>query len=228
MHQLQLPSRPTWGGRRDNAGRKPTSERRRVAHATRSAHVPRCPVHVTLRTQPGVPSLRNAIVFPVVRTALAATSNARFRLLHFSAQADHIHLLVEADDTNALRRGLQGLAIRVARAVNRVVGRRGKVWWDRYHARLLRTPREVRNALVYVLQNFRKHLAGARGVDPCSSGPWFTGWRTNVRNVAMSSPVVTARTWLASVGWRRRGGPLDVTERPRRADMDRRAAHPRC
>ncbi len=214
MHQLPLPSRPTWGGRRAGAGRKRTAERRRVAHARQHLHDARCPAHVTIRTCPGVPSLRLATTFPAVRTALAAASTAHFRLLHFSAQADHLHLLVEADDSHSLRHGLQGLAIRVARAVNRAVARRGKVWWDRFHARLLRTPREVRNALVYVLQNSRKHHAGERGLDPCSSAPWFVGWRTAVRTGGVS-PVAPARTWLGAVGWRRAGGLLDVRAAPR-------------
>lgn len=214
QHAIHFPPRPTWGGRRDNAGRKPMSGRRRVHHQTRPTHDPRCPIHVTLRTRPGVPSLRNATVFPVVRTALAAASTARFRLVQFSVQVDHVHLLVEADDTNALQRGLQGLAIRVARAANRVVGRRGKVWWDRYHARLLRTPREVRNALLYVLQNVRKHLPGTRGADPCSSAPWFVGWRTLLRPTSTPAPVAKARTWLGSVGWRRGGGPIGIDESP--------------
>ena len=95
-----------------------------------------------------MPSLRSPRLFTAVRGALATASGEHFRVLHFSAQADHLHLLVEADETKALARGLQGLAIRVAKAINRTVGRHGAVWGDRYHARTLSSPREVRNALV--------------------------------------------------------------------------------
>jgi hypothetical protein len=102
----------------------------------------------------------------------------------------------------------------VARAINRVVGRHGRVWDGRYHAHTLRAPREVRNALVYVLQNFRKHLRNATGFDPYSSAKWFTGWR-KIRAVPLSgAPVVAASTWLASVGWRRHG-LLGPNEAPR-------------
>jgi putative transposase len=130
-------------------------------------------------------------------------------------QADHLHLLVEAVGTTALARGLQGLAIRVAKAVNHILGRHGAVWGDRYHARALATPREVRNALVYVLQNWRKHIPGARGVDARSSAGWFDGWRTAVTRPVGPPPVSVARTWLARIGWRRYG-PIDVGETPRR------------
>jgi hypothetical protein len=195
----------SWGGRRAGAGRPPNPGRRRVAHRLRETHDPRLPVHVTMRAAAGLPSLRGDRVFPAVRRALAAASGARFRILQFSTQRDHLHLLVEADGATGLARGCQGLAVRVARAVNRVLDRRGTVWGDRYHARWLRTPREVRNALIYVLQNVRKHLAGARGLDPCSSAFWFTGWRTPPAHVPGPVPVRAPRTWLARVGWRRHG-----------------------
>ena len=131
----------------------------------------RCPAHVTLRAARGVPSLRGERVFAAVRAALAAASGRTFRLLQWSVQADHIHMLVEADGPRAFVRGCQGLAIRLAKAVNRVCGRAGAVWGDRYHARVLTTPRALRHCLVYVLQNWRKHLPGAHGlVDEAPRG----------------------------------------------------------
>ena len=132
-------------------------------------------------------------------------SRGGLRILQFSVQRDHLHLIIEAEDGRALSRGIQGLAIRLAKAVNRILGRRGRVWGDRYHVRTLKTPREVRNALVYVLMNSRKHLPGIRGLDPCSSAVWFSGWRSRIPAEPTRSPVVAARTWLAAVGWRLHG-----------------------
>jgi putative transposase len=158
--QLELPTR-TWGGRRRGAGRKPAPGRRAVPHRRRVVHDRRCPVHVTLRSARGLPSFRDERLFRAVRAALAQASRHRFRVLHFSVQADHLHWLVEADEPTGFERGVRGLAIRVAKAVNCALGRVGRVWGDRYHARMLRTPREVRNALVYVLSNWLKHVRGA-------------------------------------------------------------------
>ena len=205
----------TWGGRRAGAGRKRAPGKRPgVAHRKRDAHRARCPVHVTLRANARLPSFRAADTFRSLRGALAASSSkASFRLLHFSVQRDHVHLLVEADDSASLSRGVQGLAIRAARAVNRVLGRRGSVWADRFHARDLTTPREVRNALVYVLSNLKKHVRAARGLDPCSSAAWFSGWAL-ASAPRGASPLATARTWLARVGWRR-WGPIGADETPR-------------
>jgi putative transposase len=193
------------GGRRAGAGRKRIAERPSVPHRARAAHDARHPEHVTLRAAALPASLRARRIFAAVRTALGRASDAGFRVLHFSVQSNHLHLVVEADTPTRFTRGLQGLAIRVARAVNRVLGRRGTVWAERFHARPLTSPRAVRNALVYVLQNWRKHGRRERGVDPCSSAAWFGGWRNVPVAVVASSPVVRARTWLARWGWRRHG-----------------------
>jgi len=142
-----------------------------------------------------------------------------FRLVHYSLQATHAHLLVEATDADALGRGMMALGARMARALHRTFRRRGPVLAERFHARVLRTPREVRNALAYVLLNARRHarqLTTALRVDPASSGRWFDGWRsqpaTEGETVA-AIPVSPARTWLLGTGWRRHG-LIDPSEVP--------------
>jgi REP element-mobilizing transposase RayT len=142
-----------------------------------------------------------------------ACERQEFRVTHYSLQRDHAHLIVEARDRFALARGMKSIAARLARAVNRVLGRRGEVIDGRFHHRALATPREVRNALAYTLLNARKHAA-ARGVDlgkwrpaidPASSGRWFEGW-TSASKVSSELPVIArARSWLLRVGWRRHG-----------------------
>lgn len=213
--QLEL---PTWGGRRRGAGRRLTLARPEPPHLRRVGHSPRHPVHVTLRCQAAVPSLRRLTVFPAVRRALAASNRIDFRVIQFSVQTDHVHLIVEADATRSLARGLQGLAGRCARAINRCSDRVGPVWAARYHARPLATPSEMRLGLVYVLLNFRKHLRAPPGVDPCSSGPWFDGWAHPMRVFTLPRPVALARTWLATTGWRLAGGLISVGDAPRRVE----------
>jgi hypothetical protein len=175
-------------------------------------HEVRCPSHVTLRAVADLPSLRSPRTFDAVVGALRSASSEGFRVLQFSVQKDHVHLLLEADTPTGFDRGVRGLVIRVAKAVNRALARQGCIWGDRFHSRILRTPREVRNALVYVLNNWRKHVHVAEGLDPCSSARWFGGWRNVVPMDA--SPVAVARTWLARMGWRRHG-ELGLNEQPR-------------
>src|SRR4029079_6011824 len=110
------------------------------------------------------------------------------------------------------------LAIRLALAVNRALGRKGQVVGDRYHAGPLTTPRQMRTSMVYVLLNFRKHLRAPACVDPRSSGPHFDGWQRMpaTTDAIANTPSATAPpvTWMACVGWRRAGGPLRVEEHP--------------
>ncbi len=209
---LRYPAR--WGGKRPGAGRKPRDGRRSVPHRRRPSHRAAHPVHVTLRARAGLPPLREQALFGAIRAALRAASHSRrvgrgFRVVQFSVQRDHLHLIVEAHDRVVLSRGMRGLGIRLAIAVRGVLGRVGQVIGERFHARELRTPREVRNALVYVLMNFRKHArrkVPASVVDGYSSAPWFDGFREAVGPPEGEPvPVVAAETWLATTGWRRHG-----------------------
>jgi hypothetical protein len=105
--------------------------------------------------------------------------------------------------------------VRIARGLNDLWKRTGSVFDDHDHARALVTPREVRNALVYVLHNARKHGWERAGIDPCSSGPWFDGWSRSPAPLDRRgpAPVARARTWLLAQGWRRHG-LLRPDERP--------------
>ncbi|MBK7642019.1 MAG: hypothetical protein IPJ19_03055 [Planctomycetes bacterium] len=135
-------------------------------------------MQATTRLGAGLPSLRHARELVVVRGAIdAASTGSNFRVVHHSVQSNHLHLIVEARDRTALSIGMRALLVRIARALNRLWGRAGSVFADRFHERALRTPSEVRNSLVYVLQNARKHGISASGPDAYSSGPWFDGWR---------------------------------------------------
>ncbi len=178
-----------------------------------------------LRVVDGVPSLRQKRFIREFRRTLAqASERGDFRVVHYSVQRNHVHLLVEAAGKEALGRGMKAVGARLGRAVNRVFGRSGAALFGRYWLRILRTPREVRNALSYVLLNARKHVCEARRrrppaiLDACSSGAWFNGWRSQP---ARRDPSVQARapdvapphTWLLATGWRRHG-LVDPSEVP--------------
>ncbi len=165
------------GGKRKRAGRKPVGERALIAHSRRARVTSHTPVLVTTKLVEGLPNLRRERTLTLLRDTLAAGSDRfGFRLVEYSIQSNHVHLVVEAQDERALGRGMKGLLVRLAKALNRAWERRGRVIGDRYHALVLKTPRAVRNALVYTVQNARKHGAQILGIDAYSSGPWFEGW----------------------------------------------------
>jgi REP element-mobilizing transposase RayT len=162
--------------------------------------------HVVLRVRRGLPWLRTPRTYRVLERALRAGKERRgFALVQFSVQGDHLHLLVEADGKQALARGMQGLAIRMAKSLNRFWRRRGgSVFAERYFARAVQTAREIKRALAYVLNNARKHgvWTSPSAPDPFSSGRWYSGWFEDVRNFCRplrAPPVVPARDLYLSM-----------------------------
>ena len=186
-----------WGGKRKRAGRKPTGERAGVPHRARASFAARYPVHVTVRLKKGLPSLRRKGAWRVVRRAFAIGGERfGFRLIHYSVQSNHLHLIVEAKDRRALSKGMAGLSIRIAKGLNRLWRRRGKVFADRFHGHVLRTPTEVRNAVRYVLGNAWRHgIRYVDGLDPLTSA--------DPGSVGLPQP----HTWLLTCGWRRARSP---------------------
>jgi REP element-mobilizing transposase RayT len=205
LRQEELPFK-TRGGPRPGAGRKPKGARACVSHHGRVAFARAQPVHVTARLRAGLPSLRRKDAHRAILRAFGAGAERNgFRLTQYSVQSTHVHLIIEAPNRLALSRGMQGLLIRVARALNRAWQRKGSVFSDRYHDRVLRSPKEVRNALAYVLNNAKRHGIFEAGFDAFSSGRWFDGWREAKPSVLVPSILPKARTWLLTLGWRRWG-----------------------
>jgi putative transposase len=178
---------PMWGGRRKGAGRPRkdgvVGARPGVAHVTREVLAERFPVHVTWRMDKQVWNLRARRCFGVMQRAMyAGALKGGFRLVHYAVMGNHVHLIVEAPNRVRLSRGMQGLGVRIARALNRVMARQGRVVADRYHAHILRTPSEVKRARHYLTTNAHHHYARGAGRDPYTS----------------YAPVVAPRTWLLS------------------------------
>jgi hypothetical protein len=191
---------------------------------------------VTLKVEAGLWSLRGSRVFRAVHSALCG-GNLRegFRLVQYSVQRNHFHLIPEARSTGDLSRGMQGLAIRLARALNRTMRRTGRVFTDRYRSRLLTDPLDARNTLRYVLNNARRHVRcvtrnHTRWTDPCSSAPWFRHWSIppdvadfapDPRHrglLALGSAAVPPRTALLAWGWSR-AGPIELLHVPGPTDL---------
>ena len=216
------------GEKRKGVGRPKKGERASERHVKRGFLRASEPVHVILRAHPEVGSLRRDAVFHAIREALITVWKLEdsFRVIQFSVQRTHIHLLIEAQDRMALARGMQAFGISAAKHINALIvdadgkRRRGPVFPDRYFVRILRTPRQVRNCLMYVLNNWRHHgedkEVRSRGwkLDPFSSAVTFEGWKERehadgqrfVQPPDYVAPLVWApSTWLLSVGWRKYG-----------------------
>jgi len=194
VKQLGLPFRKR-GGKRPGAGRPrkhshPGLDGPGVPHLERPDFAARYPLHVTLRVQPGVGYLRKQRPTGAIESALrAARERLGMRVVHYSIQGTHLHLLVEAEGKSALSKAMQGVVSRIAKRLNALCARRGKVFVDRYHAVILRSPRQVANARRYVLENHRHHT---REWLPPHWRPLSTA----------KSPLAVPCTWLLREGWR--------------------------
>jgi REP element-mobilizing transposase RayT len=231
------------GGKRAGAGRPRKGKRSSERHEKREPHDRRHPVHVTIRVVPGLGTLRKRHYYKAIRWAtIAVAAHARFRIVHFSIQSNHMHLLVEATSQRALARGMKGFQISAAKHINRTIGerngeprRRGQVFADRYHKHELTSPREVRHALAYVLNNWRRHGEDATRtwkLDPYSTAVDFGGWKELGDSPFLYRTPPTyeglvvwrPRTWLLQKGWSKHG-QLSVYEVPGPAPAS--AARPR-
>ena len=185
--ELRFASR---GGRRPGAGRKPNGERAGVSHLKRPQFARPLPAHVTMRMARHVYNLRRRRAFSVVGRAITkAADRFGMRIVRFSVQGNHIHLVVEAAETDALSRAMQGFSIRVAKGLNAIMKKQGRVLADRYHARVLRTPTEVRRAVVYVRDDARKHFAEL-------GRPLPRGYADEYASEGAGIELPRARTWL--------------------------------
>jgi REP element-mobilizing transposase RayT len=210
------------GGKRPGAGRPARGPRSSERHETREVFKPSEPIHVVTRIVPRVGSLRRRDTYAAIRDAtITVAKHDDVRIVHLSIQRTHLHLIVEARSRVALAKGMQSFLISAAKLLNRTLGGRGTVFGDRYHATILRTPRQVRSCVAYVLNNWRRH-GEDRGrawlVDPFSSAISFGGWK-ELDGLGFRPPPTYAslvvwfpKTWLLSTGWKRHGriGARDV------------------
>ena len=228
--QLELEVRAP-GTRAPGAGRPkkqwPKGVKPAASHVRREPFVKERALHVTLRTLPVARNLRRMDAYRAVRVAARVVlPRAAFRLVHFSLQSNHIHLIVEAESQRELANGVRAFSISVAKSLNaKLRRRRGAIFADRYHSKVLSNPTATRNAIRYVLNNWLHHQVReddvATVVDPYSSGANFLGWKElggtqqfersdGFERVSTAAPEL----WLTREGWKR-GGEISVFAIPR-------------
>jgi REP element-mobilizing transposase RayT len=175
---------------------------------------------------------RRAMYRAIRAASITAGRRERIRIVHVSIQRTHIHMLVETQDKITLAHGMQGFQISAARLINTALvskgrRRRGRVFADRYHVEVITTPRRAHHAILYVLNNWRKHqedrsgLAATWLVDPFSSGIVFPDWCElegkpflwKMRETYDPIFVRRPRTWLLGEGWKRHG-PISARDVP--------------
>ncbi|MBL8721504.1 MAG: hypothetical protein JNL79_36290 [Myxococcales bacterium] len=212
------PTVASWGGARVGAGRP--RKRGSESHRRRPRALAGQPQHVTFRVAKGVWNLRAERCFRLLRAAFVAVRRHGFRVVHYSIQGNHAHLVVEVENHRAFAAGLRALSAHVTHALHRVMRRGGRVLAGRIHARGLHTPSAVRTALRYVLRNRTHHLPAELHLDECSTAPWFGDWAALGLAAPRAGPRprpradAPPRTWLLREGYREPFAPRGLLAHP--------------
>ncbi len=212
--QLKMKGVSGWGGKRKGSGRK--SQSGMVNHMKREKIDFKKPLHMTLKLRDGLPSLRCDLMFGNLKRCLKKAKDRGLRVIHFSLESNHLHLLIECRDNKTLSLGMKSLGASLGKAIRKFAGGKGAVFKGRYHLHILKTPTEARNGMAYVLLNRAKHWKSIAFVDRYSSGAYFTDWRKLLgrdigpilsarRGLRKAPPdyLSEAQSWLAREGWRK-------------------------
>lgn len=208
MKQIEFKKVNGWGGKRRNAGRK--NKTSTVNHMKREKVDPKYPMHITMKMKKGIVSLRGPKMCAVLKRSLGKAKKRGLNVIHYALEDNHLHVFAESESNCSLRSGLTSFGSSFGKAARRLTGGRGAVFAGRYHMRVLKTPRQTKNALAYVLLNHSKHQGAKPYVDNKSSAVFFGDWRALLGDryrIDESPPrpdyLTDAQSWLGRVGWRR-------------------------
>jgi putative transposase len=208
MKQLEFEKVKGWGGRRKNAGRKNRTST--VNHMKRKKVEAKYPIHITIKLKKGVASLRGPRMVAAFKSSLRKAKKRGLKVIHYALESNHAHLFAESEDNRTLRSGMASFGSSFGKSVRRLAGGKGSVFNGRYHLQVLKSPRQTKNAMAYVLLNHSKHQGAKPYVDEKSSAVLFGDWRALLGDryrIDESPPrpqyLSDAESWLGRVGWRR-------------------------
>ncbi len=209
--QLEFKKIKGWGGKRKGAGRKNKSGT--VNHGARPVMNERKPVHITMRLQRGLKGLRSPRLLEEFQQSLGLAKQKGLRALHYSLLGNHLHLVAECRDNEALARGMNSFAARFGKMIRKKLGGKGKVFGGRYHVKVIHSGRQMRHTLAYVMLNESKHNKLQAEYDDYSSARFFKRWYELIgvrasrwlaegRSDPLPDHLSAPQSWLARQGWR--------------------------
>ncbi len=207
MKQLEFKKVNGWGGKRKKAGRKNRTST--VNHMKREKIEAKFPIHITIKLKKGVVSLRGPKMVAAFKSSLQKAKKRGLKVIHFAVESNHAHLFAESGDNRDLRSGMASFGSSFGKSVRRLSGGKGSVFNGRYHLQVLKSPRQTKNAMAYVLLNHSKHQGAKPYADDKSSAPFFGDWRALLgERYRVDQPrprpefLAEPSSWLARDGWR--------------------------
>jgi REP element-mobilizing transposase RayT len=162
------------GGRRPGAGRKRIHSKG-VSHLKRETVTKRTPQHINFKFKC---SIRNKDCLKLLKQSIQNAQKQGLKIIHFSLQSNHVHLITEAENNEVLTKGMRSLTITFSKGL-----KRGRVQLERYHLHVLKTLMEAKHAIAYVLFNEQKHTKKkASKIDGYTSVLYLEDGLSLVRN----------------------------------------------
>src|SRR5690606_29712838 len=101
----------SWGGRRPGSGRKRLHSKG-VAHRKREKVNERLPLHINFKFNKHI---KNKMCLKLLKKAIMNDRSHGLRIVHFSLQSNHIHLIVECGSNQTLTKGMRSLTVTFAK-----------------------------------------------------------------------------------------------------------------
>jgi REP element-mobilizing transposase RayT len=150
------------------AGRKAIHDKG-IRHIEREVIKKDTVLHLTLKIEKNKANLKNKSILKALQQSIKKARLLGLKVIQYTLEYDHVHLLVESSDKISLGKGMQSLGISFSKKINKIKKQNGKVFKTRYHFRKLSTPREIKNVLNYILGNGVKHKESSSIVSPFNS-----------------------------------------------------------
>ncbi|MEI8348179.1 MAG: transposase [Pseudomonadota bacterium] len=146
------------------------SDKTPVPHRLREEIPKKKPVHVVWHLNPHVPPCRRKNILLIFKKAVLKGRLMGLKVIHFSLMNNHLHLLIETENKKALAKALQSFAISFTKRLKNFNGlKKTPIFKERYFCHILKSLREVKHAIHYILMNGKKAGLSRYDIDPYSS-----------------------------------------------------------
>ena len=150
------------------AGR-PAKVDRGIRHISREKINRPSALHLTIKVRENKADIKNKRILKALHYAIRRARLQGLRVVHYTLEYNHVHLLVEANDNKSVQKGMQALGISFSKAINKIKQVKGSVYKHRHHFRKLNSRREYKNVIQYIFRNGIKHKRSLCLIDPFNS-----------------------------------------------------------
>lgn len=132
-----------------------------IRHTHRPVFKKPASLHLTIKIAKEKSNLKNKEVLSILKRAILNSRKMGLRVIHFTLEYDHIHLLIEAENNHLLGKGMQSFGVTLSKAINKLKKTSGQVYRHRYHFRKITSARQLKNVMNYIFRNGLKHGTSA-------------------------------------------------------------------